>query len=130
MQLTLDSRTCFFGEQASDDVVCTTFFAFMNYIKNWSQGVSNGKAEALSQERFQDHQKVTLMYALFPIWKRLLCTGNDNASSCADGPLMSCTRLRNSLELEPARGLGQLVWAESALADTFRVLEDQFWLTG
>lgn len=130
MQSAIDNREYFLGEQSSDDDICTMFLALMNKIKNWSLAFSKSNPRTLREERFQDFQKVTPMYAVLSDLEDTIINGKQKRFFVrAWTGYVMCTRLFRSLE-GPAGGLAEDAWLAKPIADSFRFLEDRLYLAG
>ncbi|KAF2624865.1 hypothetical protein BU25DRAFT_460707 [Macroventuria anomochaeta] len=126
----MDERETFLGEQASDEDVYGKFDKLMSEIRTWSSHFNGGNADSFKEDRFSEYQNIVPLYTelrdLDEITtkkrkKRLFVRGWT--------AYVICTKLFRTLDLAPAGDLGNDVWLGNALADNFRCLENQLWLT-
>jgi hypothetical protein len=131
MQSSMDNREYFLGEQANDEEVCGMFDKLMNDIKTWSTNFSGGSANTLSESDFSNYQRVVPLYTNIEHLDRVFRVKKQKRLFVRGWTAyVVCTSLNRSLDLPPFGDVGEDVWLDQAMADNFRCLENQLWLTG
>jgi hypothetical protein len=131
MQSAMDNRESFLGEQANDEEVCGMFDKLTNDIKTWSTNFSGGSANTLSESDFPDYQRVVPNYTEIGHLNKILTVKKQKRLFVRGWTAyVVCTLLNRSLDLPPVGDLGEDVWLNQAVADNFRCLENQLWLSG
>jgi hypothetical protein len=132
MQSAMDNRESFLGEQANDEEVCGMFDKLMNDIKTWSTHFSGGgSANTLSESNFPDYQRVVPLHTEIGHLDKILVVKKQKRLFVRGWTAyVICTSLNRSLDLPPVGDLGEDVWLNQAVADNFRCLENQLWLSG
>lgn len=131
LQLAMESREWFLGQQVNDDEVIADFDNLLNDIRTWSTSFGGDGASSFKQDTFSDYQKVVPMCRELHHLE-IVATDKKKRRLFVRGwtAYIICTKLWRNIDMEFGDGLGEDVWLDKELADSFSYLENELCSAG
>ena len=131
LQLAMESREWFLGQQVNDDEVIADFDNLLNDIRTWSTSFGGDGASSFKQDAFSDYQKVVPMCRELHHLE-IVATDKKKRRLFVRGwtAYIMCTKLWRNIDMEFGDGLGEDVWLDKELADSFSHLENELCSAG